>query len=176
MLLTLSCPTMVSNQPLKKQLQNHLFGGEAFMPLDELIKLIPYEQLGVRPDKLPYSFYEIFYHLWFTQKDILKYCEETSYTAPKWPQDYWPLQSAPENPEAWTRLKMAFFEDREKLGQILGSNDRDLNAPVPSNKDHSLFREIMLVVEHSAYHTGQLLIILRLLGINNNVLTAGNDL
>ena len=150
---------------LKKQLKTHLFGGEAFIPSEEALKLIPFDRLGVRPNNLPYSFYEIFYHMWFTQKDILEYCRNADYSAPKWPEEYWPAQSSPKDPETWEDLKKSFFEDRERLGNLIASAGKDLSTPVPSNREHTLLREVMLVIEHSAYHTGQLLIILRLLGL-----------
>ncbi len=54
----------------KARIAKHLLGGEAFMPVDEMLKLIEFDKLGIRPDDLPYSFYEIFSHIRFTQKDI----------------------------------------------------------------------------------------------------------
>lgn len=149
----------------KRQLIKHLLGGEAFMPLDDILKVMPYDRLGERPRGLPYSFYELFYHITFTQRDILNYCLKPDYSAPQWPQDYWPEEEKPKDPEAWNSLKSAFFEEREKLMKLLASGEFTLSNPVPSNKDHSYFREVLLVIEHTAYHTGQLLIILRLLGL-----------
>lgn len=149
----------------KTQLKKHLYGGEAFTPVEEILKLIPFEQLGTRPKDLPYSFYEVFYHMWFTQKDILEYCLKPDYSASKWPEDYWPKSKSPKDPQAWNDLKNTFFENRVTLGHLIASAENELAVPVPSNREHTLFREVMLVIEHSAYHTGQLLIILRLLGL-----------
>ena len=149
----------------EEQLKKHLFGGEAFMPLKEMLKMIPYDQVGIKPQNLPYSFFEIFYHIWFTQNDILEYCLKPDYSAPKWPDDYWPSESSPAGPEAWERLQKDFFEDREKFEELITSGEKELIVPVPSNRNHSIFRELLLVIEHSAYHTGQLFIILRLLGL-----------
>ena len=66
---------MTENRQIKAQLIKHLEGGEAFMPLKELLNEIPFEKLGERPGNLPYSFFELFYHIWFAQKDILDYCK-----------------------------------------------------------------------------------------------------
>ena len=114
---------METGKLYKKQLEKHLFGGEAFMPVDEMLKAIPFDKLGVRPKEFPYSFYELFYHVWFTQRDILNYCLKPDYSAPTWPEDYWPSEEAPANPEAWERLKNAFFEDREALGKLIASEE-----------------------------------------------------
>jgi uncharacterized damage-inducible protein DinB len=153
---------------LKKQLVKHLKGGHAFMPVDEMLKKIPFFKTGIRPDGLPYSFYEIFYHMHYTQKDILNYCVQKDYKEGKWPDDYWPKRQAPEDEKAWKALQNAFFEDRSSLEKLLTSEETVLTDPVPSNPDHSLMREVMLVIEHTAYHSGQLLILLRLLGLHSS--------
>lgn len=153
---------------IKEQLKNHLFGGEAFMQLDEMLKKIPFDQLGVRPKELPYSFYELFYHIWYTQRDILEYCLKSDYSTPEWPGEYWPENCFPEDPEAWENLQKSYFEDRKKLGEFISSNKLNLDDPVPSRNEHSIFREVLLVIEHSAYHSGQLLIILRHLNLHSS--------
>ncbi|MHA6280236.1 DinB family protein [Salinimicrobium sp. CAU 1759] len=156
---------MTSDSNLKKTLSKHLFGGEAFMTVDEMLKQITFDQLSVRPIDLPYSFYEIFYHMWYTQQDILKYCIEVDYKSPDWPGAYWPQQQGPVDEAEWNGLKNAFFEDRQKLGHLLTGEAFDLTHTVPSNEKHTIFREILLVIEHTSYHSGQLLIILRHLGL-----------
>lgn len=151
---------------LKNQLEKHLFGGEAFMPVDEMLKKIPFTQIHIRPKGLPYSFYELFFHMSFTQKDILKYCTNSSYSSPSWPNDYWPEKVAPAKETEWMELQKDFFEDREKLRRLIHSEDTALSDTVPSHEEHTIFREVLLVIEHTAYHSGQLLIILRHLGLH----------
>lgn len=159
---------MVSGSNAKKILSRHLFGGQAFTTVDEMLKEISLEQLSVRPKELPYSFFELFYHMWFTQRDILKYCLERNYKVPDWPQEYWPQKQGPADEAEWKRLKNAFFEDREKLKELITSEETDLNSSVPSNEEHTIFREILLIIEHTSYHSGQLLIILRHLGLHSS--------
>lgn len=151
-------------RPIKAQLIKHLEGGEAFMPLEEMLKEIPYEKLGERPGNLPYSFYELFYHIWFAQKDILDYCKAEEYTSHQWPNDYWPEATRPDTEAEWVELREAFFQNRKDL--ILHLENSDLLQPVKPGTDHSLLREILLVIEHNAYHTGQILIVLRELGLH----------
>lgn len=152
-------------EKIKAQLNKHIRGGEAFMPIDEMLKKINFEKLGIRPNGLPYSFYELFYHIYYSQRDILEYCTLADYTAPQWPEDYWPLKKAPANEEEWNHLKNAFFADRDKLSQLLSSSELNLTGRVPSGAENSFFREYLLVIEHTAYHSGQLLILLRQLGL-----------
>lgn len=156
---------MGSDQEIKKRLSKHLKGGEAFLPLEELLKKIEFEKLGVRPNNLPYSFYELFYHIRFAQKDILDYCLGNNYQSPNWPDDYWPEAQEPATIEEWENLKIAYFRERQELSEFLLAPENDLMAPVKEGTDHSLLREVLLVIEHSAYHNGQLLILLREMGL-----------
>ena len=151
---------------VKDQLCSHLKGGEAFITIDELIKEIPTDKLGIRPNELPYSLYELFYHIRFTQKDILEYCINHEYREHTWPEDYWPKNPAPEKEEAWENLKQEYFRDRELLIQHVLKPETNLLAPVRKNPDHTLLREALLVIEHTAYHTGQMLVLSRQLGIH----------
>lgn len=159
---------MRTSESTKEQLVSHLNGGHAFIPVDELLKKISFKDVGKRPTGLPYSFYEQFYHLRFTQKDILEYCRDKDYKEKSWPADYWPGQQTPNTEEEWEQLKSDFFSEREALAKLITDPGNDLSDHVPSNEKHSILREIMLVIEHTAYHTGQLLIILRLLGLHSS--------
>lgn len=150
---------------IRKQLSKHLEGGEAFVPIEEILKKIKFESLGERPGNLPYSFYELFYHIRFAQKDILDYCTAEKYEPHNWPDDYWPEQKAPESDADWEKLKVDYFRERQVLSDFLLNPDNDLLAPVRKDSNNSLLREILLVIEHTAYHNGQLLILLRQLGL-----------
>lgn len=155
----------MSGNDQKKQLVKHLKGGEAFVSIETFIDKIPFEQLGKRPYNLPYSFYELFYHIVFAQKDILEYSISGDYKTSKWPEDYWPKASAPESPDTWQKLKKDYFDDRSILENFILDPKNDLNILVRNSEKHTLFRETLLVIEHTAYHTGQMLMILRLLGL-----------
>ncbi|WP_029033562.1 DinB family protein [Salinimicrobium terrae] len=150
---------------LRETLVKHLRGGEAFLPIEKMLEKMPFSELGKRPAGLPYSFYELFYHIKFTQDDILEYCKNSDYQAPQWPEDYWPAQQTPNDKTEWDQLKTAYFNDRKELEKLILSEEKDLLEPVPSGEEHTFLREILLVIEHTAYHSGQLLIILRHLGL-----------
>ncbi len=157
----------MDDTPIREQLVKHLNGGEAFLPVDKMLENIPFEKTGVRPEHLPYSFYELFYHMWFAQKDILNYCKAETYESQSWPNEYWPPVKGPDTEAQWNELKQAFFQNRKELSKYLLDPSNDLLKPVRKGTEHSLLREIMLVIEHNAYHTGQLLVILRSLGLYN---------
>ncbi|CAM4253278.1 DinB family protein [Gillisia limnaea] len=156
---------MVETFEIRKQLSKHLENGAAFMPVEEMLKKIKFDSLGNRPGKLPYSFYELFYHIRFAQKDILEYCTAENYEPDNWPEDYWPEEKVPASQADWEKLKTDYFEERKQLSDFLLNPENDLIAPVREGTKHSLLREILLVIEHTAYHNGQLLIVLRQLGL-----------
>ena len=157
---------MATRKELNQNLVRHLNGGLAFTPVKEILEKADFKRLGERPNDLPYSFYELFYHMWFTQSDILEYCQKSGYVAPAWPEDYWPLKQEPSSVQEWEELQKKYFEDRNELIEIIGAKN-NIFEKVPSDKPHTFFREVMLVIEHNSYHCGQLLIILRLLGLHS---------
>ncbi len=150
----------------RKRLIKHLKGGEAFMPLENFIDNIPFEDLGKRSENLPYSFYELFFHIRYAQKDILDFCKAETYKTPNWPNDYWPEISGPENKASWEKLKKNYFDEREEFADFIMDTGNKLLEPVKhgGSEEQNLLREILLVIEHTSYHTGQLLVIARLLG------------
>ena len=156
---------MNSEIKMKEQLVKHLQGGEAFCPLANMIDEISFEDIGKRSAALPYSFYELFYHIYYTQKDILDYCLAKDYKRGNWPDDYWPESQAPDSEEGWEDLKADYFENRNDLEDFVMHPETNLMAPVKNSEEHSALRELLLVIEHTSYHTGQLLILLRLLGL-----------
>jgi len=152
-------------QESRDQLIKHLKGGAAFMPVEELLKFISSEALFKRSLDLPYSFFEIFYHMRFAQKDILDYIKDENYTTHRWPEDYWPENNDIDSCVDWELLRTHFFEEQEELINFLEDPNNDLLKPVNTETKNTLLREVLLVIEHNAYHTGQLLIVLRSLGL-----------
>lgn len=158
---------MNEEQKIKDQLARHLKGGEAYMPVTEMLEKISYDDINVRPANLPYSFYELFYHIVFAQKDIVKFTCSDDYIAPKWPEYYWPKEKSCKSKEDWESLKAEYITDRERLSEYLLQEGHSVTMKVKNAKEgQTLLREIILVIEHTAYHTGQLMIVLRLLNLH----------
>ncbi len=158
---------MSDEKLIRERLAKHLDGGEAFMPIVEMLKKISFEDINTRPANLPYSFYELFFHTVFTQKDIVKFCCSEDYIEPKWPDFYWPKEKICKSAEEWETLKAEYFTDRERLKNFLLDENNPLAQPVMNGKDEqTLLREILIVIEHTAYHSGQMLVVMRLLNIH----------
>lgn len=158
---------MSGNMVIRERLAKQLEGGEASMPVTEVLKNITFEDINTRPSNLPYSFYELFFHVVFTQKDIVKFTCSDDYTAPKWPDYYWPKEKTCRSPKEWENLIADYLVDRDRLKNFILDENNKLDEPVKNGKgEQTLLREVLLVIEHTAYHTGQMLIILRLLNLH----------
>lgn len=155
----------ISKIYLRQQIAKHLEGGEAFNPIDSLLEQIPFEKVGIIPEGLPYSIWQQLYHIRYTQLDIIEFSTNPNYEMPKWPDDYWPSNAFPASLKEWEEIKQNYKNERQSFISLLKDESIDLLKPFSHGEGQTLFREAMLVIEHSAYHTGQLLILMRLLNI-----------
>ena len=149
-----------------KQLSQHILGGNAFKKLEDILEEVAFDQLGIQVDPLPYTFWQQFEHMRITQRDILDFSTNDNYQELEWPKDYWSQEQAPKDQEEWERSKQQFFQDREALLSLIQGSGKELSVPFEHGDGQTLFREGLLVLEHNAYHTGQLMIIFRLLKNN----------
>ena len=98
------------------------------------------------------------------QRDILDFCRDPNYRAPRWPDDSWPESAAPPSEEAWQESVAAFCADRAAMRQLIADPALDLNARIPHGDGQTYLREALLVADHNAYHVGELVVVRRLLG------------
>jgi len=119
---------------------------------------------GIRPPGLPHSAWELLDHIRRTQHDLLEFMTAERYDEPKWPDDYWPPTPEPPSDSAWDEALAAIRADRESLARLARDEGRDLTAPIPHGTGQTYLRELVLVIDHTAYHVGQLVLVRRLLG------------
>ena len=150
---------------LREQLVKLLDWQDAHVNFDAAVENIPPSLQGVRPEGLPYSPWELLEHLRLTQNDILNFCRNPDYKAPKWPDEYWPKTSAPPTPNDWQKSIDAFLADRHYLQSLVADLALDLYAKIPHGDGQTYLREILLVADHNAYHVGELVAVRRLLGV-----------
>ncbi len=150
---------------LRRHLLKLLGWRDAHVDFDAAIEDIPAEFYGVQPEGVPYSLWQLLEHLRFTQRDILDFCRDPAYAAPKWPDDYWPATVAPPTPEAWHDSVAAFRADQEAMSELVADPSLDLFARIPHGDGQTYLREVLLVADHNAYHLGEVVAVRRLLGI-----------
>lgn len=153
---------------IKEELLKMLDGSQAHATFEDSVAHFPIESRGVVPEGLPYSAWQIVEHIRIAQHDILTFSDNASgtYKPMKWPADYWPKEPAPPTEEAWDKSVESVLRDRKSLADLIHSSDEDsLVRPFPWGDGQTLFREALLVIDHAGYHTGELIVLRRLLGI-----------
>ena len=93
----------------------------------------------------------------------LEFSRDARHVSPKWPEGYWPKTSAPPSPAAWDKSVRQFCADLRAMQKLL-TGKHDLFASIPHSDGQTLLREALLVLDHNAYHLGQLVLLRKLLG------------
>ena len=151
-----------------KQLRDHIVsllkGGSAHATFDDAVKNIPEKLWGVKLEGLPHSAWMLLEHLRIAQWDILEFCRNARYKAPKWPDEYWPAEEAPPNDRAWDKSIQQFRKEAKTMQELVGNSKTDLFAKIEWGEGQTILREALLVADHNAYHIAQLVDLRRLLG------------
>ena len=155
---------MPDRDALRRHLLAALDGKGAHVDFEAAVRGLPERLRGRRPEGLPYSPWELVEHLRFTQRDLLDFCRDPGYTEPGWPGDYWPDDPAPPSPDAWDASVEAFGADLQAIKGLVADAETDLFAEIPHGGGQTYGREALLVIDHNAYHLGQLVVVRRLLG------------
>jgi uncharacterized damage-inducible protein DinB len=138
---------------------------DAHVTFDEAVSNIPVDRRGEVPVDAPHSPWQLLEHLRITQADILDFCRNPHYQERKWPDDYWPAAPAPATPAAWSDSVEQFTADRQAVMALARDPLVDLHATIPHGDGQTYLRELLLLIDHSAYHVGQLVLVRRLLGV-----------
>jgi uncharacterized damage-inducible protein DinB len=152
-----------SADPFRQELISHLTEENAHAGFDAAVKDFPTELRGKRPNALPHSAYQLVEHLRIAQSDIIEYALNPKHKSPDFPDGYWPKAPEPPDAKAWDKSIAAFRADRKKL--VAAIQKTDPRAPIPHANNQSLANKTILVIDHNAYHLGQLILLRRLLNI-----------
>ena len=142
---------------------NALGWADAHVDLDRAVADFAVELRGQRPPGMPHSPWEIVEHIRIAQHDILDFCRNPSYAELKWPDDYWPASSAPPSAAAWDASIAAFHRDLKALQGLATDPHVDLAATIAHGSGQTYLRELLLVIDHNAYHVGEIVAIRRML-------------
>jgi len=103
-------------------------------------------------------------HLRLAQWDILEFSRNARHVSPEWPKGYWPETEAPPSDAAWNKSIQQFRRDLKAMQLLVADPKTDLFAGIPWGDGQTILREALLVADHNAYHTAQLVDLRRLLG------------
>ena len=147
---------------LRQQLARALGWGEARLTLEDAARRVPTAARGRRPRGHAHSPWELLEHIRLAQRDLLEFATRSDYAEKEWPKDYWPPSPKPPRPGAWAASLKTIAEDRAALKTLVET--APLLADVPSAPGKSVLRAVLLVLDHTSYHTGQLVLAAKLLG------------
>ena len=139
---------------------------DAHVNLDKALEGLPPDRRGARAAGFAHSAWQLVEHIRLAQADILDFCVNAQYVhRMKWPDDYWPRDPAPPSDAAWTESLAAYARDLDALKRLTREQP-DLTATVPTGSSGQTYlRSVLLVVDHTAHHVGQLILLRRALGV-----------
>jgi len=150
----------MTDQTLRQHLRALLQGKGAHMSFEDAIANFPENLINVQPPHVPYTFWHLVEHMRIAQWDILEYIRSPQHVSPEWPTGYWPAKDTQADIAQWLDTIRRFRDDLNALEAMLADPSVDLLAPIPHGYDgHTILREILLVADHNAYHTGELAIL-----------------
>jgi uncharacterized damage-inducible protein DinB len=155
---------MAHDKALREHLLALLKGGEAHVDFEAAIKGMPPKLRGVRPAEGVHSAWELLEHLRIAQWDILEFTQDAAHVSPEFPAGYWPDSPEPPDAGAWDRSVASFREDFQEITDLVKDESTDLFAKIPHGDGQTVLREVLLVVDHNAYHIGEMVMLRRVLG------------
>ena len=146
-----------------KHLEESLNGSNAHASFDDAIANVRHDLLGVVPEGLPYSIWQLVEHIRITQWDILEFSRNAEHESPGWPEGYWPKEKAPGHAKEWKQSLDQIAADRKAFIGLLHKAGEGIYDAFSYGDGQSLFREAVLLIDHTSYHTGEIIILRRLL-------------
>lgn len=155
---------MGSDKTVRSLLLEQLEGRNAHVDFNQALQGLTFKQAGIRVEGIPHTIWELVEHIRIGQDDILEFCKNPEYEALDWPDDYWPEKSKPESKEQFEKSVQEVQDGIEEMCELIRNPQNNLQEPFTYGDGQTLFREAMLIVDHNAYHIGQIVLIRRLLG------------
>lgn len=138
--------------------------GNAFAPWRELVADFPMDRINERPPNVPYTFWHLLEHIRFCQWEILEKLRTGRQVEASWPEEFWPPRDREVDADQWQATLRQFETDLEALKALVRDESRDLLAPAIPGASYTALASVMSVVEHNAYHFGELAILRQVTG------------
>jgi hypothetical protein len=156
---------MDSDKIIRKELLALLKGGEAHMGFDAAVSGFPMTGINTRVPNGSYTVWHLLEHMRIAQSDILEFVRDPDYVSPHFPDEYWPKPDKMAKPADWKKTIKKIGEDLSALQEIVKDRKTDFFSPIPHAKSYTIFREILLVADHNAFHLSELVSLRRVLNL-----------
>ena len=144
-------------QIIRNQLIFFLKDSNAHVNSEDVLRDFPMEHINSKIEGIEYTPWQLLEHMRLTQRDIIDFIEDANYKMPDFPAAYWPEKRQSDS-DLWNTSIQLFFDDMDHLERIIKDHNIDLYQSMPAGDKYSVFREIMIVIDHNAYHLGQLIL------------------
>jgi hypothetical protein len=148
---------------IKKQLLFILRGGNAHIPIKRAVNNFPVEHINAKLPNISFSPWHLVEHLRICQEDIIQFIKDPDYKSPEWPDGYWPKPDEAADEEKWKKSVDEFFIGLDEMEKFVKDKNVDLYAPLPHADQYTIFREVLVLADHNAYHIGQLMLFKKML-------------
>ncbi|MGY3088555.1 hypothetical protein ACVWYF_001588 [Hymenobacter sp. UYAg731] len=113
--------------------------------------------------EVPYTIWQLVEHIRIAQHDIVEFSFSEKHESPEWPAGYWPARDTTADKKQWQATLDHIHADRQRFIGLLHAPGTDLLALIPHGTGQTILREAMLIADHAAYHTGEIILVRRLL-------------
>ena len=148
---------------LREQLSSSLRGGQAFVPYRKALEGIKPEIFNSKTSLGLHTVYQELEHMRIAQEDLLYYALLDEWESPVFPDGLWPMDGYDATQEDWDRAVGGFLGDLDKAVMLVNNREVDLGSLIPGS-EYTYLREILLIIEHNAYHLGKIVDIRKALG------------
>ena len=148
---------------LREQLAKSLTGGQAFVSFKKALDGISVEVCNKKTGKHLHTIYQELEHMRIAQEDLLYYALLDEWESPSFPDGLWPKDGYVATQEEWDKSVKGFFSDLNKAVELVENSEIDLLSLIPRS-EYTYLREIIIIVEHNAYHLGKIVDIRKALG------------
>ena len=156
---------MNSDKVIRKELLALLRGGEAHMSFERAVSGFPMKDINNEVPNGSYRVWHLLEHMRIAQWDILEFVRDPGYVSPSFPDGYWPRPDETATPALWRKTVKNISADLKAVEDIVEDPKTDFFGPIPHAKGYTIFREILLVADHNAYHVAELVSLRRVLNM-----------
>jgi hypothetical protein len=155
----------MNDKALRQHVVTLLSGKGAHVDFRRAVVRIYPKFRGAYLDGLPHSLWELVEHIRIAQWDILEFCRNPKHVSPKWPEGYWPKRGEQPSEKAWDASIRRCVRDLNAFKKLVLNPKTDLFAKIPHGDGQTILREALLAADHTAYHTGQIVLVRSAFGI-----------
>jgi len=149
---------------LREQLVALLDGGNAHMTFDLIVAEMPLGAANTRPPHFNYTPWHLLEHMVRAQRDILNFVKDPDYVSPPY-EEFWPDREELATAEKWQRSASEFRSGLDEAISLARAPHTDFFSPLPHAPAYTVFRELLLIADHNAYHLGELITLRQLLKV-----------